>query len=104
MQDFEDLTASDEYDTVIAMRVFDRSHDAFTVLSKVHKALKPGGTLIMYERVYVGMASTISALARRPSTGVHYLRYVGIGGDCCCCGARPWGGGSGVACASHLRG
>ena len=76
------MAASSQYDTVIAPLVLDRSHDAPRVLANLHRVLRPGGTLIMYERVYLGPAGLLSSLWRRifPGRSVFHLRCVGVMG------------------------
>lgn len=48
----EEYQVEDAFDTVICINVLEHVQDAWQVLTNLHSALKPGGTLILGERTY----------------------------------------------------
>lgn len=46
----EEISATAQYDTLILINVLEHVQNLFTVLGRIHSALKPGGTLIFADR------------------------------------------------------
>lgn len=83
IHEYEELGSRAQFDTVLTIHALDRCNDALRALRNMYGALRPGGVLVLYDRVYVGMARTVSPLARAlPSKDAHQLRYISHGLAC----------------------